>query len=496
MTGSAMTGSAMTGIELCVFDAYGTLYDFNSAVARHRAAVGPKADALSEMWRSKQIQYTWLRNSMGAYAPFWQVTGEALDHCLAAHGIADPSVRDRLMGAYLALDPFPEVPAMLDRLRRAGVRCAILSNGNPEMLEPMVEASGLADRFEAVLSVDAARVFKVDRRPKPGRGALRREARQGLLPVVELLGRARRGAVRLQRRLGQPRGRAGRQPAGQAGRAGQRPFPPPRSVGCCLMSSLPTFADVQAAARRLEGVAIRTPLLENPRVNDKLGGRLFIKAECLQRTGSFKIRGAYNFLASMSEADRKKGVVGWSSGNHAQGLAEAGRLLGVKTTIVMPADAPALKVANTRASGAEVVLYDRVKESREEIGIGIAKKTGATVVPPYDHPWILTGQGTAGLELAEQAKALGVTLDAVAAPCSGGGLSTGVALGVKGLMPNTSGACRRAGGLRRPRALAQERQEGDQRQALRLDLRRAAGADAGRRHFPAGAEGARGRGWW
>ncbi len=204
------------------------------------------------------------------------------------------------------------------------------------------------------------------------------------------------------------------------------------------MTTLPTFADVQAAARRLEGIAIRTPLLENARVNARLGGRLFIKAECLQRTGSFKIRGAYNFLASMSEADRKTGAVGWSSGNHAQGLAEAGRLLGVKTTIVMPADAPALKVANTRASGAEVVLYDRVRESREEIGLGIAARTGATVVPPYDHVWILTGQGTAGLELAEQAKALGVTLDAVAAPCSGGGLSTGTALGVKGIMPNAT----------------------------------------------------------
>lgn len=157
-----MTDPALTGIELCVFDAYGTLYDFNSAVARHRDAIGPKADALSEMWRSKQIQYTWLRNSMGAHAPFWQVTGEALDHCLAAHGIADPSVRERLMGAYLALDPFPEVPAMLDRLRRAGVRCAILSNGNPGMLDPMVRASGLADRFDAVLSVDSVGVFKVD----------------------------------------------------------------------------------------------------------------------------------------------------------------------------------------------------------------------------------------------------------------------------------------------------------------------------------------------
>jgi threonine dehydratase len=204
------------------------------------------------------------------------------------------------------------------------------------------------------------------------------------------------------------------------------------------MSSSPTFADVKAAARRLEGIVVRTPLLENARINDRLGGRLFVKAECLQRTGSFKLRGAYNFLSQMSEADRKKGAVGWSSGNHAQGLAEAARLIGMKATIVMPKDAPALKIANTKASGAEVVLFDRVKESREEIGMGIAAKTGATVVPPYDHPWILTGQGTAGLELVDQAKALGVTLDAVAAPCSGGGLSTGIALAVKGLSPNTS----------------------------------------------------------
>jgi 2-haloacid dehalogenase len=159
---------ALAGTEICVFDAYGTLFDFNSAVARHRAAIGPKADALSDMWRSKQIQYTWLRNGMGAYAKFWQVTGEALDHCLAAHGIEDRGVRDKLrvklMGAYLALAPFPEVPAMLDRLKRAGVRLAILSNGNPEMLDPMVAACGLADRFEAVLSVDAAHVFKPDPR--------------------------------------------------------------------------------------------------------------------------------------------------------------------------------------------------------------------------------------------------------------------------------------------------------------------------------------------
>ncbi len=204
------------------------------------------------------------------------------------------------------------------------------------------------------------------------------------------------------------------------------------------MSSSPSFADVQGAARRLEGVVVRTPLLENARVNDRLGGRLFVKAECLQRTGSFKLRGAYNFLSLMNDDERARGVVGWSSGNHAQGLAEAARLMGVKATIVMPSDAPAMKIANTRASGAEVVLHDRVKESREEIGMGIARRTGATVVPPYDHPWILTGQGTAGLELVEQATALGVVLDAVAAPCSGGGLATGIALAVKGLSPRTT----------------------------------------------------------
>jgi 2-haloacid dehalogenase len=152
----------LSGTEICVFDAYGTLFDFNSAVGRHRGAVGPKADALSDLCRSKQMQYTLLRNSMGAYAKFWQVTGEALDHCLAAHGIKDSGVRDKLLSAYLALDPFAEVPAMLDTLKHAGMRLAILSNGNPEMLDPMIAASKLADRFEAVLSVDAAQVFKPD----------------------------------------------------------------------------------------------------------------------------------------------------------------------------------------------------------------------------------------------------------------------------------------------------------------------------------------------
>lgn len=154
--------ATLPDIEICVFDAYGTLFDFNSAVARHRAAIGPSADALSELWRQKQIQYTWLRNGMGAYAKFWQVTGEALDHCLAAHKITDASVREKLMGAYLALSPFDEVPETLKRLKAAGLRLAILSNGNPEMLDPMVAASGLAGHFEVVLSVDEARVFKPD----------------------------------------------------------------------------------------------------------------------------------------------------------------------------------------------------------------------------------------------------------------------------------------------------------------------------------------------
>jgi len=154
----------LPGVEMCVFDAYGTLFDFNSAVARHRRAVGPSAEALSELWRTKQIQYTWLRNAMGTYAPFWQVTGEALDHCLAAHRVADPAARERLMGAYLALDPFPEAPGMLACLTRAGMRTAILSNGNPDMLDPMVTASGLANHFEMVLSVDEAGVFKPDPR--------------------------------------------------------------------------------------------------------------------------------------------------------------------------------------------------------------------------------------------------------------------------------------------------------------------------------------------
>lgn len=209
----------------------------------------------------------------------------------------------------------------------------------------------------------------------------------------------------------------------------------------------PTFPDIVAASRRIAGAALRTPLLANERVDAMLGGRLLIKAETLQLTGSFKFRGAYNFLSRLGDDGRRAGVVGWSSGNHAQGLAEAARLLGVKATIVMPADAPAIKVANTRASGAEVVLYDRVNDSREEIGGGIARRTGATVVPPYDHPWIMEGQGTVGLEIVAQAAERGLAVDAVAAPCSGGGLVAGIATAVHGLSPRTEAWSAEPGGF-------------------------------------------------
>ncbi|HEX3501079.1 MAG TPA: pyridoxal-phosphate dependent enzyme, partial [Stellaceae bacterium] len=150
--------------------------------------------------------------------------------------------------------------------------------------------------------------------------------------------------------------------------------------------SLPDIAAIRAAAGRIASEAVLTPLLESPAVNARLGGRLLIKAEPLQRTGSFKFRGAYNTLAQFSPTQRGKGVVTWSSGNHAQGVAAAAQALGIPALIVMPADAPAIKIANTRGYGAEIVLYDRIKESREEIGARIAAERGATIVAPYDEP--------------------------------------------------------------------------------------------------------------
>ena len=190
----------------------------------------------------------------------------------------------------------------------------------------------------------------------------------------------------------------------------------------------PSFADVAAAAERLHDRAVVTPLLESPLLNAHLGGRLLVKAESLQRTGSFKFRGAYNNISQIPEARRRRGVVAYSSGNHAQGVAAAAKLLGAPALIVMPSDAPAVKLANTRAWGAEIRLYDPAgEETREAVAERLAEERGMTVVPPFDHPWTIAGQGTIGIELARQAEALGARLDAVLAPCGGGGLIAGTA---------------------------------------------------------------------
>ncbi|MFQ5958129.1 MAG: threonine/serine dehydratase [Alphaproteobacteria bacterium] len=203
-------------------------------------------------------------------------------------------------------------------------------------------------------------------------------------------------------------------------------------------SDLPAFADVEAAAERLEGRAVRTPLLESPLLNEQLGARVLIKAEPLQRTGSFKFRGAYNRISRLSEAERTRGVVAYSSGNHAQGVAAAAHAVGAPALIVMPEDAPAVKVDNTRAWGAEIEIYDRYSVSRENIARRIADERGATLVPPFDHPLIIAGQGTVGLELAAQATALGADLDAVLVPCGGGGLIAGCALALSQRAPGAA----------------------------------------------------------
>jgi threonine dehydratase len=191
--------------------------------------------------------------------------------------------------------------------------------------------------------------------------------------------------------------------------------------------SAPTYADIEAAAGRLAGHAVRTPLIENPALNAQTGGRILLKAESLQRTGSFKFRGAYNFLSQIEPDTRQKGVVAYSSGNHAQGVAAAAQIYGVPATIVMPSDAPAMKVENTRGYGAEVVLYDRLHEKREVIAAEIAGSKNATLVPPYDHPWTIAGQGTIGLEILDQCAEIGVTPDTMLVCCGGGGLTAGVA---------------------------------------------------------------------
>ena len=199
-----------------------------------------------------------------------------------------------------------------------------------------------------------------------------------------------------------------------------------------------TLAEIEAAAARLKGHAVETPLLESPALNDRLGLRVLIKPETLQRVGAFKFRGAYNRLVQMTPEERKRGAVAFSSGNHAQGVALAAKLLGMPALIVMPSDAPAVKVAATRGYGAEIKLYDRLTESREAISAAVAAERGAIVVPAFDDPHIIAGQGTVGLELMRQAGALGVQLDVVVAPIGGGGLMAGTSTAVKALSPETA----------------------------------------------------------
>jgi threonine dehydratase len=199
--------------------------------------------------------------------------------------------------------------------------------------------------------------------------------------------------------------------------------------------ALPTAADVDTAAQRLAGVALRTPLVSSPVLDALTGARVFLKAETLQRTGSFKFRGAYNKLSSLPQAERAGGVVAFSSGNHAQGVAAAARLLGMRAVIVMPADAPRPKRERTAALGAEVVLYDRAREDRQAIARAIAEQRNAALVPPYDDPLVIAGQGTTGREIIEDLAAQGLVPDVVAVTASGGGLTAGIALAVKARSP-------------------------------------------------------------
>jgi threonine dehydratase len=202
-------------------------------------------------------------------------------------------------------------------------------------------------------------------------------------------------------------------------------------------SALPTIRDVETAARRIAGQAVETPLLEWPGLNERAGGRVFVKPELLQRTGSFKFRGAFNKIKHVvDDGGGKGGVVAYSSGNHAQGVAAAAQILGLPSAIVMPSDAPAIKLANTRSYGAEIILYDRNRENREAIANELAARRKATIVPPFDDLDIIAGQGTTGLEMASQAKARGVDLDAALLPCGGGGLISGSATALKATWPN------------------------------------------------------------
>ncbi len=185
---------------------------------------------------------------------------------------------------------------------------------------------------------------------------------------------------------------------------------------------------IQAARQRLNGHARRTPLLSSPFLDEIAGRRVFIKAECLQHTGSFKFRGAWSAISMLSPEDGARGVIAYSSGNHAQGIALAARKHGYPAVIIMPSDAPEMKIENTRQLGTKVVLYDRATEDRDEIGDRLAAERGLTLIKPFDNEYVIAGQGTCGLEIAEQAAEAGIENATVLVPCGGGGLTSGVAL--------------------------------------------------------------------
>lgn len=197
------------------------------------------------------------------------------------------------------------------------------------------------------------------------------------------------------------------------------------------MTRLPDHTDLTEARRRLDGVAVRTPLLEAPQISELAGRRVLVKAECLQRTGSFKFRGAWNRVSALSGDEKRKGVVAFSSGNHAQGVALSGQLTDTPVVIVMPRDAPAAKVDATRDYGAEVILYDRETQDRNAIAADLSASRGLTLIPPFDDPYVIAGQGTCGLEIAEQAGALGIETAEMLVCCSGGGFTSGIALALE-----------------------------------------------------------------
>ena len=201
---------------------------------------------------------------------------------------------------------------------------------------------------------------------------------------------------------------------------------------------LPGYDDVVAASRRLEGHAVRTPVLESVYLNEQVGGRVLIKPECLQRTGSFKFRGAWNFISRLDGKKNAGGVVAYSSGNHAQGVAAAAALKGLPALIIMPDDAPQMKLDNTRRLGAEIETYERNSQAREELAARRARERGAVIVPPYEHRHIIAGQGTAALEFISDAQKAGVTFDAILTPAGGGGLTAGTVLVAATASPGTS----------------------------------------------------------